>query len=639
MAIRHCGMAVLACLLVVGQPLGAAEVVREFDIRALVVMDGGLSGGVVDVNFRLSRRDDSRAPVTIATSEDHPAGAGESIRAAAWMAATVAALERLDDLAGVRVSMHFPGLVDGPSAGALMCLAMLSALDGREVPADVAITGSILPDGTIGVVGGVNKKMEAAARRGAKRFLLPAYLRFEIAADTGREIDLKRHAAHLGMEYIPVRSIQEAYRIAHKLPAVAAPVVDRSVLRLPEATEELLKQWYARDGADGQKLWEAIPEADRADIEGDPIARQLLVAPLARAREAYRSGNLLRAYSAMIEWRMMLQARQRNVEFIGKLPGGPASAEGVQKIDARVIEVLQTTPSLKAALQRLQDKPMIRDTAAQVAAEYADVLSLPGIIVALEGNVEQLRAELAKDGLEKEQREQLTAGLANAKAWQLLVAHAAVGIGEEWTRATLALADTLPRREMTGDVAATERLFFAAFMAAHNMFEKDVVRQAAQALNMGEQQVVAAMKQHDSSLVMYDTLSGGLRLFQRDLTAAGPARFERAVASHAYASALAMVAGLITRWNELDFDVEQADGLRYGRTGLLNYMLNNAREAALAAIAECVKRDIPCVTAISFFEAGELTRDDRDTDSVDVLTSYWQAGLQAKAMLMLFGTK
>ena len=68
---------------------------------------------------------------------------------------------------------HLP-TVDGDSAGAAMAVLLVSELQGRPVSGDVVITGSVLPDGSIGAVGGISEKAEAAGRHGAGVFLVPA---------------------------------------------------------------------------------------------------------------------------------------------------------------------------------------------------------------------------------------------------------------------------------------------------------------------------------------------------------------------------------------------------------------------------------------------------------------------------------
>jgi len=64
-------------------------------------------------------------------------------------------------------------VVGGPSAGAVMTTAAIALLEGWNISDDVIMTGMINPDGSIGPVGGILEKGEAAAQAGAKFFLIP----------------------------------------------------------------------------------------------------------------------------------------------------------------------------------------------------------------------------------------------------------------------------------------------------------------------------------------------------------------------------------------------------------------------------------------------------------------------------------
>lgn len=91
-----------------------------------------------------------------------------------------------------RASYEFPvdiridtGKVGGPSAGLAFTLAILDRLTpGRLTGEDrVAVTGTIELDGSVGPVGGVRHKTEAAIREGATAFLVPPD-EFDLAVET-----------------------------------------------------------------------------------------------------------------------------------------------------------------------------------------------------------------------------------------------------------------------------------------------------------------------------------------------------------------------------------------------------------------------------------------------------------------------
>lgn len=90
---------------------------------------------------------------------------------------------------------------DGPSAGITMATALVSALTGRPVRGDVAMTGEITLRGRVLPIGGLKEKSMAAHREGIPTLLFPAANARDL-----QEVDEEVKAA---VEFVPVHTLDE----------------------------------------------------------------------------------------------------------------------------------------------------------------------------------------------------------------------------------------------------------------------------------------------------------------------------------------------------------------------------------------------------------------------------------------------
>lgn len=107
------------------------------------------------------------------------------------------------------IHIHLPeGAIpkDGPSAGITMATAMISALTGRKVRADVAMTGEITLRGNVLPIGGLKEKTLAAYREGVHTIVLPQ--------ENERDIEDIPDAVRASLEFVPVAHMDEVLKVA-----------------------------------------------------------------------------------------------------------------------------------------------------------------------------------------------------------------------------------------------------------------------------------------------------------------------------------------------------------------------------------------------------------------------------------------
>ena len=107
------------------------------------------------------------------------------------------------------IHIHLPeGAVpkDGPSAGITMATAMMSAVTGRKVRADLAMTGEITLRGRVLPIGGLKEKLLAAKNAGIKTVLVPKENETDVA-EISSEITK-------GLEILPVSHMDEVLNVA-----------------------------------------------------------------------------------------------------------------------------------------------------------------------------------------------------------------------------------------------------------------------------------------------------------------------------------------------------------------------------------------------------------------------------------------
>ena len=101
----------------------------------------------------------------------------------------------------VHINVIGGGNIDGPSAGTAILAALASAVTGRRIRQDVAVTGEISLAGRVRPVGGVFEKAYGAKQAGIKTLVIP------------KENDKDIPEGHLGLDIHAVETAEEAFAV------------------------------------------------------------------------------------------------------------------------------------------------------------------------------------------------------------------------------------------------------------------------------------------------------------------------------------------------------------------------------------------------------------------------------------------
>jgi len=104
------------------------------------------------------------------------------------------------------------GRIGGPSAGLAFTLSLIDELTPGELTGggDVAVTGTIELDGTVGAIGGLRQKASAVRQAGVKVFIVPS-------AQGEDDIEAARKAAGGDVTIIPVDNLDQALQALQQL--------------------------------------------------------------------------------------------------------------------------------------------------------------------------------------------------------------------------------------------------------------------------------------------------------------------------------------------------------------------------------------------------------------------------------------
>lgn len=336
---------------------------REAVVTCLAVNTRTHEGSTHPVTVRVSPNPSGETSVGVL--EEFSSGTGDQWKAAAWIAAFSASRATDSLINEHEFLLRTSGHIDGPSAGMLVTATMVALIRGDNILPEVAMTGTINPDGSVGPVGGIPHKLDAAAKAGIRRFGFPNGQRMaldEIAStkDEPVVVDLKERARSLGIEAVEIGNIFDAYRLMTgktlpRMVPIAEEEMDISIslaLRVRSASQALRDA--AKQRLDGlRQKFDSLPEKTRA-AQSAELAPLLSIIAASTAYEKEGSFSLGFYYAGIADQRSrfaVLQYEMGQYGIRGDLKGFEKIGNAQYDAAYKQLETLRTT--LQANIDRV----------------------------------------------------------------------------------------------------------------------------------------------------------------------------------------------------------------------------------------------------------------------------------------------
>lgn len=589
---------------------------RTVTVWPLAYQNGNPPKGI-STQLDVSVAPSSDKSLRVSFSEDEVAGTGDEWRAAAWSAVTVGTLLTGTPVAGKEFTFKLRGRIDGPSAGTLMTVAVISLLRGDQIKPDITMTGTINPDGTVGPVGGIPYKVDGAVSAKKTRMLIPIGQR-NSDDDKGNSVDIVQEGRGKSVEVSETADVYDAYK---QFTGVDLPRPGQTgSVRLSERAYQNLKA--KADAAIAQV------KADAADINALPSEYQSAL-----------EGFLTQAQSDVDKAQKLegegLQAGAFNSASQAALLSGAALRTG---------RLLQTyvNQGADAFLTQLNGSVAINDNVEalfeQLKAFQPQSVSDVAAVIAAYGNGTDALS-LAGYG------DNVLAGIDNASSTDEALQIAIYGAFlKEAARALINLAkDTFDVGRGLGgaplqsgaDVAGTADFFRRAAEANLSAFNTVVVNSAANDAGISNDEAQSRFESNDLDYALANSstnvIEGGIDKFL-EKPASDYAKLGASISLYARA------ASLIDKYYSLQAKTDDNGNVTdVGNDQALTNALDLARSQVERAVSLLHDKDVDPTIQVGGYGIAGIEREGAVDDKLTALSEYRAAFLQSRVLAYVGG--
>jgi uncharacterized protein len=576
--------------------------------------DGKSTGGTNPVTVRINTSSDGK--LRVGFNEDEVAGTGDQWRAAGWGAVTVATLLTGAPLSNRDVEFDVTGKIDGPSAGCLMTVAVLSLLRGDKLADDITMTGTINPDGTVGPVGGIPYKIDGVVAAHKTRMLIPAGQR-NSADDSKQLVDVVAAAERKGIKVTEVSDVYQAYKEFTGKDLPRSPAA--TSVKLDEATYQKLKAkvetWSARYSSSVGDFNSLAPRI-RTALNGFVT---LATSTKKQAQKLSDEGLQAGAFNKAVEAAAYANAAAKTGSQLQVL-----LTQGVSAFVAKI----EASQSIKGQIAGLVDslktfQPKTVSDAGAVSEAYGSAVDAVSLSVFGQNLLDSTSGLTLED-----QVSQVTVGAVFFELAGSLVQEASdiLDVGRD-----LGGAELGPHVD-THDVA---EFFRRAGEANLNAFETLIIAPEADTANVS---LANAKRQFQGRDFDYGLAVSGLNVM------GGLENYFGSAASSDYAELGASVslynrtAGLIAKYYSLgEIDPDTLDVTGISNDSAFSAAIDLAQSQLAGGVGLLQSKQVNPTLAVADNEIASVDREGDASDKLTALTDYWEGYLNSRVLAYLGG--
>jgi uncharacterized protein len=595
---------------------GGANGTGSVTIHPLFVSNDGhkSTGGTEAVTVRIEPSPDQK--LRVGFNEDEVGGTGPQWHAAGWNAVTVATLLTGAPLSNRDVEFDITGKIDGPSAGALMTVGVLSLLRGDKLADDITMTGTINPDGTVGPVGGIPYKVQGVIAAKKTRMLIPTGER-NSANDANKLVDVVALGQTKGITVTEVSDIYAAYKAFTGKDLPRPPAA--STVKLDEATYQKLKAkvetWLARYDhsiSDFSSLASPI----RNDLQGIISDAQ---SAHTQAVKLNNEGLQAGAFSKAVEAAAFANAAEATGSQLQVL-----LTQGVSPFVAKIKASQSITGEINGLVDTLKTfKPRTVSDAGALVEAYGDAVDAVSLSTFAQ-NLLDSTSGLSLD----DQVTQVTEGAVFFEFAGTLVTEAAdvLDVGRDLGGAVLG-----PKVD-THDVA---EFFRRAGEANLDAFETVIIAPEADQLNISES---SAKRSFESADLNYGLSVSGLGVMGALNKYFGEAASSDYAELGGALSLYNRTSALIAKYYSLgEVDPQTLDVTGISNDSAFQAAIGLAQSQLAGGVGLLQSKQVNPTIAVADNEIASVDREGEASDKLDALTEYWDGYLQSRVLAYLGG--